>query len=307
MKKILVTGATGFIGRHALPLLLNKGYEVHAVSSRPVKTKDKSYIWHQADLTNSKQRTDLITKVDPSHLLHFAWYAEHKKYWTSSKNLKWVQASLNLLDIFHENGGQRVLMAGTCAEYSWKHTEFIESTTPTNPGSLYGTCKHSLQLILESFSKTKGLSSAWGRIFFLFGPGEHPERLVSFVIQSLLKGKKAPCSKGDQIRDFLYVEDVASAFVSVLESNIQGPVNIGSGEPVKVKDLIALIGKKVGRSDLIRLGENPTAPDDPENLVADTTKLRQEVNWSPKYDLNSGIDQTIQWWKDKLDREIIKS
>jgi len=300
MKKILVTGATGFIGHHVLPMLLDKGYEVHAVSSKPVLSKDKKYYWHQTNLLDLKQSTDLIKKISPSHLLHFAWYTEHKKYWTSLKNLQWVQSSLNILDAFQQNGGERVLFAGTCAEYDWTYAEYSESRTPANPATLYGTCKHSLQLLLKSFSQNSGLSSAWGRIFFLFGPGEHPERLASSVIQSLIKGKITPCSKGDQLRDYLYVEDIASAFVSILESDIQGPINIGSGKAVAIKDLVRIICEKVGKHDLIRFGDLPTPPGDPQKLIADITKLTEKVGWTPNYDLETGIEKTVHWWRKKL-------
>ncbi|MBT3922712.1 MAG: NAD(P)-dependent oxidoreductase, partial [Nitrospina sp.] len=176
----------------------------------------------------------------------------------------------------------------------------LENKTPLNPSTLYGTCKHSLQIILDAYSRETQLSSAWGRIFFLFGPGEHPDRLVSSVIRSLLKNETVPCSKGDQLRDFLYVEDLASAFVSILESDVEGPINIGSGKAVAVKELIKKICEKVQKHDLIRFGELPTPPGDPQELVADITKLTKQVGWTPKYDLDAGIEKTIHWWGKKL-------
>ena len=107
--------------------------------------------------------------------------------------------------------------------------------TPLVPKSLYGTCKHSLHLMLASYAALKGLSFSWGRIFSLYGPYEHPNRLFSSVIQSLIKGEKVKCNNGELIRDYLHVSDVASAFVTLLEGNIQGPVNIGSGFGLKIK------------------------------------------------------------------------
>ena len=298
MQKVLVTGATGFIGKHTLPLLA-KGFEVHAISSKPIQ-HDNNYIWHQADLFNINQLKDLVAQVSPSHLLHFAWYSEPKKYWTSSYNLQWLQSGLSLLEAFKNNGGKRALFAGTCAEYEWKFSKCLENRTPLNPSTLYGVCKHSLQTILDAYSRETQLSSAWGRIFFLFGPGEHPDRLVSFVIRSLLKNEITPCSKGDQLRDFLYVEDVASAFVSILESDVEGPINIGSGKAVAVKDLIKKICAQAGKHDLVRFGDLPTPPGDPQELIADITKLTKKVGWAPKYDFDAGIEKTIHWWRKKL-------
>ena len=138
------------------------------------------------------------------------------------------------------------------------------------------------------------------KIFFLYGPYEHPKRLISYVIRSLIKGEPALCSSGDQNRDFLYVEDVASGFVALLENEITGIVNIGSGESVLLRNVVETIGEKIGCPELIRLGVIPSRPDDPTMLVADASKLRQEVGWTPRFNLDRGLDQTIEWWKGLL-------
>lgn len=298
MKRVLLTGATGFIGRHCLPKLVARGYEVHAVSSRSIpEEKGASIHWYQTDLLDFTQVAALMDKVQPSHLLHFAWYTVPGKYWTSAENLRWVQASVSLLQEFAQHGGQRVVMAGSCAEYNWRYGYCSEASTPLAPTTLYGICKYSLQLMLAAFSKQTRLSAAWGRIFFLFGPYEHPDRLVAYVIRSLLRGELARCSHGNQIRDFLYVEDVADAFVALLDSAVSGPINIASGKPVALRDLIYKIAAKFKREDLIQLGAIPTPPDEPSLLVADVRRLQDEMDWTPKYDLDTALEQTIEWWK----------
>jgi nucleoside-diphosphate-sugar epimerase len=165
---------------------------------------------------------------------------------------------------------------------------------------LYGTCKNALQIMLDAFSKDVGLSSAWGRIFFLYGPHEHPMRLVSSVIRSLLMGQPARCTHGNQIRDYLYVKDVAAAFISILESGIQGPVNIASGLPIYLKEIVLKIAKKLKREELIRLGALPAADDEPTLLVGDNRLLASEVKWRPQYDLDRGLDETIDWWQERM-------
>jgi nucleoside-diphosphate-sugar epimerase len=297
MKRVLITGATGFIGQHCPPLLVARGYEVHAVSSRKIIANESNIHWHQIDLLNFPQMAALIAEVQPSHLLHVAWYTVPGKYWTSTENLRWVQASIGLLQEFVRHGGQRVVMAGTCAEYDWRYGYCSEAVTPLAPTTLYGICKHSLQLMLAAFSRQAGLSTAWGRIFFLFGPHEHPDRLVAYVIRSLLRGEPARCSHGRQIRDFLHVQDVANAFVALLESGVSRPVNIASGQPVALRELIYEIAAKFNRDDLIQLGAVSTPPDEPPLLVADVRCLHDELGWTPKYDLDTGLEQTIDWWK----------
>jgi nucleoside-diphosphate-sugar epimerase len=145
----------------------------------------------------------------------------------------------------------------------------------------------------------KKISFAWGRIFFLYGPHEHPERMVASVINALLRGESARCSHGKQVRDFLYVKDVANAFVALLESCVEGPVNIASGNPVTLRDVIKMIAVQIGREDLVEYGAIPAGANDPRELTADTKRLNTDVGWRPQFDLSRGLDETIAWWKNE--------
>jgi nucleoside-diphosphate-sugar epimerase len=300
MKRVLLTGASGFIGRHSLAPLLAHQYEVHAVSSRPQPDNGSAVRWHQADLLDSNELAALLISVRPTHLLHLAWYAEPGKYWTSEKNLEWVSASLNLLTEFVRQGGQRIVIAGTCAEYDWRYGQCSEDVTPLSPATLYGNSKHALQILLAALARQTSLSAAWGRIFFLFGPHEHPSRLVASVTRSLLKGEPALATSGEQIRDYLHVQDVAEAFVALLDSAVTGPVNIASGQPVAVRDINLTLAKLCQRPDLLRLGVLPTRPDDPPKLTADIRRLHNEVGWRPAYTLEQGLEHTVNWWAERL-------
>ncbi|MHB1231525.1 MAG: NAD-dependent epimerase/dehydratase family protein [Burkholderiales bacterium] len=299
MKRVLLTGATGFIGRHTLPLLIEGGYEVHATTHALPGSEQNAAHWHQVDLMNPAAVADLLGTIKPSHLLHFAWYAEPGKYWTSEQNFHWVQASMHLLEVFGKNGGERVVMAGTCAEYDWSDGRCIESQTPIRPTSIYGACKAALQHLLQAYGQQFAMSTAWGRIFHLYGPHEHRARLVPSVILPLLSGQTAPCSSGEQQRDFLHVRDVASAFVALLDSDVMGPVNIGSGQPVAVKGVAERIAAYLGRPELVSLGAMQSRPDEPPLLVADVSRLTNEVKWAPFYNLDAGLASTIAWWREQ--------
>jgi len=299
MKRVLVTGANGFIGRSIVPLLMKKDMEVHCIDIKSPEESIPGVCWHQINLIDAEKMLKLMLDIKPTHLLHFAWFAVPDKYWTSPENIRWVQASLALLQGFAQSGGQRVVMAGTCAEYDWNYGYCSEDLTPLKPATLYGICKHSLQMLLSAFSVQTGLSSAWGRIFFLYGPYEYPDRLVPSVVRSLLNGTMAKCSLGEQLRDFLHVQDVASAFVSILESEICGPVNIGSGNPIKIKDMVLMIGEKIGCIDLIDLDAIPTRPNDPILLLPNIHKLHHEIGWKPTHTISSGLSDTIEWWQSK--------
>lgn len=302
MKKVLLTGASGFIGRHTIPFLLRNGYEVYAVYStkRPNFIEDRNLFWLQCDLLDLEKCKQLLSEIKPTHLLHFAWYTVPGKYWTSLENIRWVQASLELAINFYKSGGKRAVFAGTCAEYDWNYGYCSEDITPLKPSTLYGACKNSLQQILTQFSKQVGLSYAWGRIFFLYGPYEAKTRLIPSVIISLLQDRQAQCTHGEQIRDFLHVEDVASAFVSLLESNVEGPVNIASGQPIALKTICYTIADLLGKRHLIRLGVLPVPENEAPFLVADVQKLNQQVGWKSRITLEEGLKSTIEWWKQNL-------
>ena len=302
MKRILITGASGLIGRHCLQPLIAHGLEVHAADLKIPEEGKAGVNWHQTNLLDPRQVLELISSVEPIHLLHCAWFTEPSQYRDSLKNIQWVQASLYLLEKFRGYGGQRIVMVGSCAEYDWQYGYCSETITPLAPTSLYGVCKHSLQLLLTAFSRKTGLSAAWGRVFSLYGPYEHPDRLVPSVINSLLHGQPARCTHGNQIRDFLFVEDAASALIALLESNVSGPVNIASGYPVVLKKLVNKIGEKLQQPDRIQMGVVPTPPGDPPSIIANVSRLSEEVGWQPRYDLDTGLEKTIRWWKNNAPR-----
>ena len=196
MTRILVTGATGLIGAPTLAPLIASGREVHAVTSRRPRTGAAAPVhWHVCDLLDARATEALASQVAATELLHLAWYAEPGRVWSSPENLRWVEASLRLLQAFTEAGGRRAVLAGSCAEYAWQESTLcVESSTPCRPATLYGAAKHGLHVIAESYAAELGLSLAWGRIFFVFGPGEHEARLGGSVARSLLRGEPAICS-----------------------------------------------------------------------------------------------------------------
>jgi nucleoside-diphosphate-sugar epimerase len=297
-KKVLITGGSGFIGRHCLPLLLEHGYQVHAIARQPLlDISHPNLFWYSIDLFNAGIVSDIVAKIKPSHLLHLAWYAIPGQYQTSSENFRWVQASLDLLQIFADSGGERILMTGTCAEYDWRYGYCDERVTPLVPISPYGICKNSLSQLLSAFSNCTGISSSWARIFWLYGQYEHPNRLVSSVIKSLLADQTVECLTGYQIRDFLYIDDIANALVTTLDSDLTGAVNIGSGIPISIRELVEKIAIYLDRLDLIRFREVSSCNQEANLVVANCHRLRTELSWEPQFSLTQGIENTVNFWK----------
>jgi nucleoside-diphosphate-sugar epimerase len=299
VSRVLVTGASGFIGHDAVAELARRGHEVHAVSSRAAGEGDAE--WHRADLLDPAARERLVEGVRPELLLHLAWYAEPGKYWTSSENVRWVEASLGLLRDFQAAGGRRAVMAGTCAEYDWSAPGVMsEAVSPVGPTTLYGHSKNALREVSQAFAGEAQLSFAWGRVFFLYGPREHPGRLVSSVARALVAGELAKTSEGSQVRDFMHVQDVAGAFASLLLSDVEGVVNVGSGEAVTVREVIEQIAAAAGRPDLVRAGALPQREGEPPEIVADAARLRDEVGFAPRHSLAEGLEGTVAWWRDRV-------
>jgi UDP-glucuronate decarboxylase len=295
MTRVLVTGASGFVGRWSLDPLLARGAEVHAVQRHtPPSTPD--VVAHAVDVHDRGAVESLMRQVRPTHLLHFAWIATPGVYLTSLDNPAWLRSSLQLVETFLANGGSRVVVAGTVAEYDWSAGVCSERTTPCRPTTLYAACKHAQYEVLERWSAQVGFSFAEGRLFWTYGPEESPERLVPGMIRASLSRRPFELRYPAQVRDYLHVADAGAAFSALLTSDVQGAVNIGAGEGVALSRVGEIVGEETGEGLIIQPGD--ARVHDPTPVVlAETSRLTREVGFTPRYRLEQGIRETVEWWK----------
>lgn len=303
-RSVVVTGGFGFLGRQVLPKLLARGFSVHVLSRSGPRGDElpRGVAAHAIDLHDSDQLVPLVRSLRATHLLHLAWDTRHGIFWSSPENLDWIVSSKILINAFIEAGGSRIVAAGTCAEYDWESGDELlsESSSRLQPVTLYGQSKLAARKSLFTLAQHHKVSAAWGRIFFLFGPHEGEQRLVSGAAIALLNGKPFPASIGDQVRDFSHVEDIAEGFVALLDSNVVGDLNIASGEPRSVASILKALGEIVGRPELIQLGARPKAPNEAPRVVAAVERLKKEVGLRLDCSVQQRLAETVQWWRSQL-------
>lgn len=299
--KVLLTGATGFIGSQVARALKTAGHDLR-VSVRPDSDRaaiadlaaDLEFVvcdlWDAsaADLERLCRGIDLC--------VHAAWYAKPGEYLASPENLRCVKGSLALLEALAGASCPRVVMVGSCFEYRFGPDALSESS-PVDPTSLYAASKVATRYMGEQLAALRGIRFLWARPFYQYGPFEHPKRLVPAVMGALLRGEKVDVSSGVQVRDFLHVRDVGEALAAAATSDLTGVVNVGSGTPVTVRTIVETIESLVGSTRLVQFGGRPDNPTDPPFVSADITRLRGATGWAPRFDLRTGLEDTLAWWK----------
>lgn len=290
--KVLLTGASGFLGQYVLNRLQQQGIETVVLGRKqPFGSTLAGFI--EADLLSAPDFPALIQKTSATHLLHLAWYTEHGKYWTSPLNLRWVNASTQLIEVFCQAGGQRVVMAGTCAEYDWSHGYCREESTPLNPATLYGTAKDAARRLIMAICTQHKVPCAWGRVFLPFGAGESSQRLIPSLIE-VFRGQRPPFGINTAAyRDFLHASDVAEGFITLLQSAEHGAYNISSGQPVPLENTVHYLAKLFNADPQQVLNLSTERPGEPELLVGDNHRLRA-LGWHPALSLAQGLEKVVK-------------
>jgi nucleoside-diphosphate-sugar epimerase len=297
--KILLTGGTGYIGTPTTRALLSQRCEIHVLGRSDPAIPGT--IFHWVDLLQTTDLDAVMDEIGAETLLHLAWSVTPGKFWTDPANNDWAAASLRLFRSFAKAGGKRIVGIGSCAEYDWSTSPLIELSAPIRPTTPYGEAKANVWSSLQDLGCQQGLSVAWGRLFFLYGPGEPKGKLVADAVNALLAKQRFLSTPGLHRRDFIYVEDAAEALARLALSAITGPVNIASGEGVIIRELLELIEAATQTKGQIEFGGRPLAKGEPLEIIADVNRLRDEVGFVPTFSLADGIARTVAWWRQKAE------
>jgi nucleoside-diphosphate-sugar epimerase len=280
--RVLLTGASGFIGRYVLNQIVDARIDAVVVGRSRPNGYNGDFV--EADLLQYEDYNVLVQRAGASHLIHLAWYAEHGQYWTSPLNLRWVEASVRLVEAFCAAGGQKVVTAGTCAEYDWSYGFCREDVTPLSPATLYGTAKDATRRLLDAVCKAHQTQFAWGRIFLPYGKGEDSRRLIPSLID-VFQGKRPPFGvNANAYRDFLHVQDVANGFVRLLLADAGGIYNIASGQPTQIAEVVRSIAHAFHGDPRIVLDLSTERPSEPEILFGDSQRLKA-LGWQPMHSI----------------------
>jgi nucleoside-diphosphate-sugar epimerase len=282
--RVLLTGASGFLGRHVLEQLAAQDVDVVVVGR--VSPIGYSGEFITADLLEYDQLQHVVDRAKATHLVHLAWETEYGNYWNSLSNLRWLESTLRLVERFCDGGGEKVVAAGTCAEYDWTVGYCREDSSPLNPSSLYGKSKNAANTLAATICHAYGAEFAWGRIFCLFGLGEDPRRLVPSLID-VFENRRSPFPIGiNNYRDFLHVSDVARGLSHLCLSDAKGSFNISSGHPIQLADIVRFVAKALGANADCLIERAVVQANEPELLVGDNKKLRS-IGWAPSGDPGS--------------------
>lgn len=269
-KRILLTGATGFVGRHILAALCKADIDLLLVvrdsSESCLPLASVVEVLRTRDLFKESAEWWAAVCQGVDIVIHAAWYAESGEYMKSPKNFDCLAGTLQLASGCVKAGVQRFVGIGSCSEYDVRFGN-LSIDTPLSPTTPYAGAKAATFLALSTLLPQQGIEFAWARLFYLYGEGEDARRLVPYLHSRLSEGKVAELTSGTQVRDFLDVAHAGERISELALANATGPYNICSGQAKTVRALAEQIADKYGRRDLLQFGKRGESHFDPPYVV----------------------------------------
>lgn len=284
---VLLTGASGFLGRYVLEQLKADGDNVFALSSK-AQPEEQGVTWLQADFLHD-DLTPIIEQVKPNRVVHMAW--ECGRY-DETVHMDWVAASLRWMDALRDHGCEHLLTIGSSMEYQWSEQPCHETDTPLQPSTMYGHAKLALGQLVSAYCQRSNIKHCHARAFFICGVGEGERRLIPAAIRALQNGEPFTCNSGHAYRDYLDAQDVASSIAMLSQKQTDDTVNVAAGKAVQLRELMDAVGRAFDRPDLLSYGEpKEGAPRD--IALADVHKLQEALGFVPAFDPNDTIKRMV--------------
>lgn len=305
-KRVLVTGGAGFVGSNLVRRLVEMGAETHIIEKpgvSPWRLEDctgKISIGY-TDISDTEQTYTTIRSIDPEYVFHLAAYGVDYRDQDFHKSISInLNGTLNLFEAIKNTACKRFIHTGSCSEFGNISASRYKENEPIDPGNIYGITKAASVQLVKILSDQYQKPVVVIRPFSLYGPYEPEQRIVPYIIKKCAQGEKLNFTKGEQIRDYLFVEDLVSAYTASLFVEINDffeTFNIGSGNPITVKDLIFKIVDILDYDrEKICLGALPYRENERMSLVADIGKVEKKMGWTPLVSLEDGLRKTIDWF-----------
>ncbi len=299
-KVVLVTGASGFLGRPLAEALAAAGAEVHALSRKPPREETAGIQWHPADLARSGWADSLPSKPW-THLFHLANPSVLDLEAPLEDYLRIDVAATEALVALSQSRGAHLVVTGSGSVYAPSERPHREGDPLSSP-TAYTKGKLACERLLAAEAARAPFPWTLVRLFGVYGPREAPGRLMPTVIRALGRGETARLSAGTQVRDLLFLEDAVSAFLALgaLPANPEGrTLNVGSGQGRSVREMAESVAARMGGPGRLAFGAPSSRPHDCPRWVADIGRVRQATSWSPRVSWEEGLDRTIRWWRER--------
>jgi nucleoside-diphosphate-sugar epimerase len=302
-KKLLVVGGTGFIGSHLVTEGLRRKFEVFSFSTglKNAPKKDIQYIY--GNIQNEESIKSIFHKNQYHYIIYSGGYINHSSQ--RSEGMSVIQEHFIPLMYLYKYIDpavlQKFLYLGSSDEYGSLPAPQSEDLRE-NPISSYSFAKSSSAHFLQMLFKTENFPSSIARLFLTYGPGQDEKRFLPQIIQGCLKNSEFPTSLGEQYRDFCYISDIVEGCFQILErKEASGEIfNLGTGEKIKIRDLIQKIVDIIGRGKPL-FGKIPYRNGENMALYPNISKAQKILNWKPKVSLTEGLEKTILFYKNHVD------
>lgn len=287
MKKVIVTGINGLVGQYIAAPLKELDFEVYGIGTKDIKTDKFNYV--KLNINNALETENIFKDIKAQYLIHLAWDTK-KGYLESDANFDLLTSSINMLKYFSENYGKKAVFIGTCFEYKFKNDPLKENDE-LNPTTIYAKSKNYLRELSELYCNKHNIDFSWGRIFYTYGNNENPNRLFPHIINSLKNNQKVSINYSQLKKDYIFAGDIAKAIALLINSNVNGTINLCTGNAISLEEVALTIANKLGKAELLDLKKLQT--NEPEIILGDNSRLLNELNFSDYTSIDNWLNHII--------------